>query len=212
MTRPGEYVAAALRGLRSTALAGNAAELACGECCAEVTRVASVSVGDEEAASDDPPEDVRVLALAADFPDIRKGCAAILDGDLRLVTSVRVDAAGATLTVGLSDALGGRSAVYRGSGAETVGLSGVRKGGARAATSFPAYVFREADEAPLADSDVSTSVRGVSAIAPMEGLGGFVPQVGDELTISSDGSRWLVRRVERTLGNWRISARSVEAK
>ncbi len=94
---------------------------------------------------------------------------------------------------------------------ETVGLSGVRKGGAKVATSFPACVFHEADETPLSDSDVSTTVRGVSVIAPMEGLDGFTPQVGDALLIS-DGTRWLVRRVERALGNWQISARSEEAK
>lgn len=211
MLKPSEYVAAALRGLRATALAGNAAELTCGDASATVTRVAPVEVGEDDAPADEPAEEVRVLALAEDFPGIRKGCAAELDGEFRLVTSVRVDASGASLTVGMSAALGRHSAVYRGSGAETVGLSGVRKGGAKVSTSFAAYVFREADETPLADSDVSTAVRGVSVIAPMEGLDGFVPQVGDALSIP-DGTRWLVRRVERALGNWRISARSEEGK
>lgn len=202
MLKPSEYVAAALRGLRSAALAGNAAELTCGEACAEVTRVASVQVGEDDKAnsepSDDLEEDVRVLALAADFPDIRKGAAADLDGGFRIVTSVRVDAAGATLTVGLS-------AEAR---AETVGLSGVRKGGAKVATSFAAYVLSEARENPLDEGSSSSSVRCLSLAAYADALADAAPQTGDVLT-RGDGTRFAVRSVDRSFQPWRISAREV---
>lgn len=94
---------------------------------------------------------------------------------------------------------------------ETVGLSGVRKGGAKVATSFAASVFPDEDEAPLADSDVATPVRRVSVAALAEALAGAVPQVGDALTLA-DGTRWLVCRAERALGVWRMTARSDERK
>lgn len=199
MLKPSEYVAAALRGLRSSALAENAAELTCGDAFATVTRVAPVNVGEDDAPADEPAEEVRVLALSADFPDIRKGCAVGLDGDLRLVTSVRRDVSGASLTVGLSAA----------TRAETVGLRGTRKGGAKVATSFAAYVLTEAREDPLDEGAQSSSVRCLSLAAYADALPDAEPQAGDVI-VRGDGTRYAVRTADLTLRLWRISAREVK--
>lgn len=94
---------------------------------------------------------------------------------------------------------------------DTVGLSGVRKGGAKVATSFCGCVFHAADDVPLAESDVSTDVKCVSVVAPVADFAGVVPQVGDALTLD-DGTRWLISRVETQIGNYNITARSEEKR
>lgn len=119
MRTPGEYVAAALRGLRATALAGNSATLAHAGRAATVTRVGALARGDDPLGGEDVNEGARVLALAADFPGIARGEPVELDGSLHLVTSARLDAAGATLSVGLSQAFDRVPAAYSGTRRES---------------------------------------------------------------------------------------------
>lgn len=91
---------------------------------------------------------------------------------------------------------------------ETVGLSGVRKGGAKVATSFAAAVLPDEYEDPAAEDSLSSTVRGVSVTASSDALAGTVPQVGDTLA-RADGSRWQVKSATLALGLWHIAAREV---
>lgn len=61
-----------------------------------------------------PAEAARFVASGADFPTLDEGAAVELDGSLRVVTSLRSDPVGATLSVGLSAAFDRCPAAYRG--------------------------------------------------------------------------------------------------
>lgn len=61
-----------------------------------------------------PAEAARYVANAADFPTLDEGAAVELDGSLRVVVSMKVDAVGATFTVGLSAEFEKCSAAYKG--------------------------------------------------------------------------------------------------
>lgn len=68
-----------------------------------------------EAVSDAAPaEAARYVANAADFPTLEQGAAVELDGSLRAVVSMKTDAVGATVTVGLSAEFEKCPAAYKG--------------------------------------------------------------------------------------------------
>mgnify|MGYP004652656937 FL=1 len=68
-----------------------------------------------EAVSDAAPaEAARYVANAADFPTLEQGAAVELDGSLRVVVSLKGDAVGATLTVGMSAEFEKCPAAYKG--------------------------------------------------------------------------------------------------
>ena len=61
-----------------------------------------------------PAEAARYVANAADFPTLDEGAAVELDGSLRAVVSMKTDAVGATVTVGLSAEFEKCPAAYKG--------------------------------------------------------------------------------------------------
>ena len=174
MRKPSEYVAAALRGLRATALAGNSATLSHGGRAAPATRVGAVQSGEDPLAADAPAEAARVLVLAADFPGLRRGEPVELDGSLHAVTSARLDASGASLTVGLSAAFRRFRAAYarRGSGA-----------------AFPVPALALEDAAlPSAYADAAAPASGQSWTVCVPAAGWpepSPPQTGDEIRLDA---------------------------
>ncbi len=198
MRTPSEYVAAALRCLRATSLAGNAARMSHGGRAAPVARVGSVQFGEDAISADAPAEAVRVLALAADFPLLSKGEPVELDGSLHVVTSARRDASGASLTVGLSAAFGRFRAAYarRGSG-----------------PAFPVPVLALEDAAlPSAYADAAAPASGQSwtvCVPASEWPEPTPPQVGDEIRLDapSGEARLKVASAVRSGAWWLLRAR-----
>ena len=196
MRKPSEYVAAALRGLRATALADSSATLAHGECVATVTRVGSTLRGEDALTADAPAEAVRVLALADDFPGVRKGEPVDLDGSLHVVTSARRDASGASVTVGLSAAFGRFRAAF-----------------ARRGRAFPVPVLALEDAAlPSAYADAAAPASGQTwtVCAPAsEWPEPTPPQVGDEIRLDAPSGevRLRVASAVRSGAWWTLRAR-----
>lgn len=114
MRKPSEYVAAAKAKLRGSLLPDCSEVLRHGERTAKVTRIGSPYVGNDPLTGDDVAEAVRVLAFVADFPALCKGEAVELGQTFRVVTSCRMDIAGAGYTVGLSAAFEKCPATYSG--------------------------------------------------------------------------------------------------
>jgi len=197
--KPREYVAAALRGLRAGALAGNAATMSHGGRSAAVARTGSAMRGEDALSAGAPAEAEGVLALADDFPEVRKGETACLDGALRIVTSTRRDASGATLSVGLSEPL------------DDMRVSYTRRGG----RPFPVSVLALEDaSAPSAFADAAAPLEGQTwtvCIVASEWMETSAPAVGDEIrlcderrgmaadvrlrvaSVVADGERWTLR-------------------
>lgn len=115
MRKPSEYVAAAKARLRGSLLPDCSEVLRHGERTAKVTRIGSPYVGNDPLTGDDVAEAVRVLAFVADFPALCKGEAVELGQTFRVVTSCRMDIAGAGYTVGLSAEFEKCPAAYSGS-------------------------------------------------------------------------------------------------
>lgn len=198
MHTPSEYVAAALRCLRATSLAGNAARMSHGGLAAPVARVGSVQFGEDAISADAPAEAVRVLALAADFPLLAKGDPVELDGSLHVATSARRDASGASLTVGLSAAFGRFRAAYarRGSG-----------------PAFPVPVLALEDAAlPSAYADAAAPASGQSwtvCVPAAEWPEPQPPQTGDGIRLDapSGEARLKVASAVRSGAWWLLRAR-----
>lgn len=198
MCTPSEYVAAAIRGLRATSLAGNAARMSHGGRAAPVARVGSVQFGEDAISADAPAEAVRVLALAADFPLLAKGEPVELDGSLHVATSARRDASGASLTVGLSAAFGRFRAAYarRGSG-----------------PAFPVPVLALEDAAlPSAYADAAAPASGQSwtvCVPAAEWPEPQPPQTGDGIRLDapSGEARLKVASAVRSGAWWLLRAR-----
>lgn len=196
MRKPSEYVAAALRGLRATALAENSATLAHGDRAATVTRVGSTLRGEDALTADAPAEAVSVLALADDFPGLRKGEPVDLDGSLHVVTSARRDTSGASLAVGLSAAFARFRAAF------------ARKGRA-----FPVPVLALEDAAiPSAYADAAAPASGQSwtvCVPAAEWPEPTPPQVGDEIRLDAPPgeARLKVASAVRSGAWWTLRAR-----
>ena len=119
MRKPNEYVAAAKAHLRDSLIPDCSEVMRHGERTAKVTRVGSPSAGGEPLMGDEPAENCRVLALAADFPELARGEAVELGRTFRVVLSCTADIAGAGYTVGLSDAFEKCPACYTGTRRES---------------------------------------------------------------------------------------------
>ena len=119
MRKPSEYVAAAKARLRDSLIPDCSEVLRHGERAAKVTRIGSPSVGDDPLTGEDVAEAVHVLAFVADFPTLCKGAAVELEGTFRVVTSCRMDIAGAGYVVGLSAAFEKCPAAYSGTRRES---------------------------------------------------------------------------------------------
>ena len=113
MHKPSEYLPRAVAGLRSRLMPDCSMVLCHAGRCATVTRVGSPSRGEDALTETEIGEDVRVLALSADYPTLTKGSLVELGGRWRIVTSARTDPAGATLSLGMSAELEKCRVAYR---------------------------------------------------------------------------------------------------
>lgn len=102
MRKPSEYVPAALANLRRRSMSDCVETLRHGEASAEVVRVGSPARGEDAASDLRVLEHCRVLAFAADFPDITRGSTVVFRGSTRYVTAVKTNPTAKTLVVGLS--------------------------------------------------------------------------------------------------------------
>lgn len=164
---------------------------------AAVTRVGSRSRGEEPMAGTDPVEDIRVLGLAADFPELAKGRLVTLAGKWRIVTSARTDPAGATLSIGMSAELDAVRAAYRRPG------TAIRQ---------PVDVLAVEGEVIDPDSDAfaPTTLRQWTVALPVESwLDPAEPQVGD--VIELEGANLRVASVSKRDGFFIIAARARRA-
>lgn len=194
MRKPSEYLPAALKKLRGRLMPDCTETLCHGGRSATVTRVGSVSRGGDALTNADVNEGVRVLASASDFKELSKGSLASLSGEWRIVTDVRTDPAGVTLSVGLSASLESTRAAYRRPGTQirqTVDVLAV-----------------ESDMIePNGDSFAPVASRQwFVALAERVWLDPTEPQVGDELTL--DAAVMRVSDVAKRDGFWILTCRA----
>lgn len=194
MRKPSEYLPAAVKGLRSRLMPDCSMLLCHAGRSAVVTRVGSLSRGEDALTDSDLSEGVRVVALAIDFPELSKGSLVSLSGKRRIVTSARTDTAAASMVVGMSAAMDD----------------------VRVAYSRPGTKIRFPLDALAVESDVIEPVS--DAFAPTTSRAWFVavsadqwteptgPQVGDALTL--DGANLRVASVAKRDGFWILTARA----
>lgn len=194
MRKPSEYLPAAVKGIRCRLMPDCSETLRHGERSATVTRVGTTSRGEDALTDSDVSEGVRVLALAADFPDISKGRLVSLSGAWRIVTNARTDPAGATLSLGLSSPLNEMLAAYRRPGTQ------IRQ---------PLHVLAVESEVleAWADNLAPTTCRGwFVAFAAGDWQETTDPRVGDELTL--DAAMMRVAAVSKHDGFWLLTCRA----
>lgn len=200
MRTPSEYLSAAVANVRARLMPDCVSRLDCCGGSAEVTRAAATTREDGQLDGDSPAEAVRVLALAADFPAITAGEVALLDSTARIVTSVRVDCAGATSYVGLSRPLAEHKADWRG----TRGTRGIHT---------PVKLLAEFNgrAADIADGYAPTAVDSWTLCVPFDAWPEVEsPQTGDEVLFEHLGAtvRLHVASVDRRSRHWVVRARS----
>lgn len=146
--------------------------------------------------SDGPQEIRRAVALAADFRDLAQGSLVAVGGDWHIVTGVRSDPAGASLSFGLSASLAATKAAYRRPGtkiAQTVDVLAVE--------SETAY---QPGDAYAANETATWFV----AVHEAFWLEPAPPQIGDMMELSMRGVSVRVSAVARRDGFWILTARS----
>lgn len=164
---------------------------------AVVTRVGTISRGEDSLNESEVAEDVRVLAVAADFPKLSKGRLVSLSGRWRIVTSARTDPAAATLSVGMSAELEKCRAAYRRPGTKIAQPVDVL------AVEGQTVSYADADAA--APSIVQTWLVCVADDRWQETT---PPQTGDEIALADRRETFLrVASVTRHDGYWILRAR-----
>ena len=142
----------------------------------------------------DVNEDVRVLALVSDFPELEKGRLVSLSGKWRIVTSAKTDPAAATLSVGMSAELEKCRATYRRPGTKVV---------------QPVDVLAVEGEVvePSGEAFAPTPCRQWHVAVPEDGwYEPTEPQVGDRLDL--DGANLRVASVAKDIGYWVLLCRA----
>ena len=208
MRKPSEYLPAALKGLRGRLMPDCSETLRHGERSATVTRVGSISRGEDALTGSDVNEGVRVLASASDFPTLERGEAVELGGSLRVVTSLRSDPVGASLSVGLSAAFGECPAAFSGRRASASSSSARTIAFTLDALALEDAAAPSAPGDPLGPSGGRTWTVCVRAADWPETE---PPQTGDEIRIVAPGDgrelRLRAASVSRGGGWWTIRAR-----
>lgn len=171
MRKPSEYLPAALKGLRSRLMPDCSETLRHGEHSATVTRTGNPSRGEDALTDSEVSEDVRVLATAADFPEVSKGSLVEMSGKWRIVTSARTDPALASLSIGLSAPLDEVLVKYR-------------RPGTQIRQSIVALAVEKEVLDAWGDNFAPTSTRGwFVAFSQTDWLENTEPHIGDELEI-----------------------------
>lgn len=194
MRKPSEYLPAAVKGIRSRLMPDCSETLCHAGYSATVTRVGSLSRGEDAMAGADVNEDVRVLALASDFPELEKGRLVSLSGKWRIVTSARTDPAAATLSVGMSAELEKCRASYR-------------RPGTNLAQPVDVLAVEGDVIDPNGDAFAPTPCRQWHVAIPEDGwYEPTEPQVGDRLEL--DGANLRVASVAKSDGFFILEARA----
>jgi hypothetical protein len=164
-----------------------------GEASGNVLSASSRELSGDTVFSDAPQEMRRVVGKRSDFPDLAKGCTVELGESYHIVTSARTDPVGASLTIGLSAALGAVVATYRRPG------TSIRQ---------PLNVLAVESETLDAWSDdlAPTASRAwFVACSSADWLETSDPQTGDEITIDERVLR--VAAVAKHDGYWLLTCR-----
>ena len=196
MRKPSEYLPAALKGLQSRLMPDCSETLCHAGRSSTVTRVGTISIGEDALSGTEVPEGIRILAWAADFPGLGKGALVELGGEWRIVTSARTDPARASLSLGLSASLAATKAAYRRPGtkiAQTVDVLAVE--------SETAYQPGDA----YAANETATWFVAVHEAAWLEPA---PPQIGDMMELSPQGVALRVSAVTRRDGFFILTARA----
>ena len=194
MRKPSEYLPAAVAGLRSRLMPDGSETLCHAGRSAVVTRVGSLSRGEDAMSGADVNEEVRVIALAIDFPELAKGRLVSLSGKWRIVTSARTDPAAATLSVGMSAELEKCRASYR-------------RPGTKIAQPVDVLAVEGEVIEPNGEAFAPTPCRVWHVAVPEEGwYEPTEPQVGDRLDL--DGANLRVASVAKSDGFWVLEARA----
>ena len=177
-----------------------------------VIAVSSVELSGESITGEMPQERRRVIGTSADFPELAEGSLVMLGGVPHLVTSLRSDPVGASVTAGLSEPLADCAASYTGKR---------RENGATVNISIPLDILAIENAAlpnPYADAAAPTISQTWTCCV---GVGAWTettpPQTGDAIGFTfvregiSEDVRLLVSRVVRNHGWWVLTARPREA-
>lgn len=194
MRKPSEYLPAAVAGLRSRLMPDCSETLCHAGRSAVVTRVGSLSRGEDAMSGADVNEEVHVIALAIDFPELAKGRLVSLSGKWRIVTSARMDPAAATLSVGMSAELEKCRASYR-------------RPGTKIAQPVDVLAVEGEVIEPNGEAFAPTPCRVWHVAVPEEGwYEPTEPQVGDRLDL--DGANLRVASVAKSDGFFILEARA----
>ena len=181
MRKPSEYIPAAMAKLRRSLIPDCSEVLRHGGRSATVTRIGSPSIGEDPLNGVDVPDDVRVLALFADFPALSKGDIARLGDAWRIAVAVRTDPSRTTLTIGFSAPLSTFPAVYSGTR---------REGGRVRAIELPADILaiQNPDEPTIyGDAAAPSYAQSWTCCIPAAAWTELSPpQVGDELRFTDE--------------------------
>lgn len=194
MRKPSEYLPAAVAGLRSRLMPDCSETLCHAGRSAAVTRVGSLSRGEDAMSGADVNEEVHVITLAIDFPELAKGRLVSLSGKWRIVTSARTDPAAATLSVGMSAELEKCRASYR-------------RPGTKIAQPVDVLAVEGEVIEPNGEAFAPTLYRQWHVAIPEDGwYEPTEPQVGDRMEL--DGASLRVASVSRSDGFWILVARA----
>ena len=194
MRKPSEYLPAAVAGLRSRLMPDCSETLCHAGRSAVVTRVGSLSRGEDAMSGADVNEEVHVIALAIDFPELAKGRLVSLSGKWRIVTSARTDPVAATLSVGMSAELEKCRASYR-------------RPGTKIAQPVDVLAVEGEVIEPNGEAFAPTPCRVWHVAVPEEGwYEPTEPQVGDRLDL--DGANLRVASVAKRDGFFILEARA----
>ena len=164
------------------------------ERCAKVTRVGSLSRGEDALTDSDVSEGVRVVALAADFPELTKGSLVSLSGKRHIVTNARTDPAAASMVVGMSAALDEVRVAYS-------------RPGTKIRFPLDALAVESDVIEPVSDSFAPTASRAwFVAVSADQWTEPTEPQIGDALAL--DGVNLRVSAVAKRDGFWILTARA----
>ena len=146
--------------------------------------------------SDGPQEIRRAVALAADFRDLAQGSLVAVGGDWHIVTGVRSDPAGVTLSFGLSSSLAATKAVYA-------------RPGKGVMASLEILAVENATANNPSDLYAATNASTWTvAIHEETWLETVPPQIGDTLDIPDRKARLRISSVLHRDGFWALVARS----
>lgn len=196
MLKPSQYIAAAVRGIRDRLMDDCAMTLTRGDVTAKVTRASASLRGETGAGDFGPTEIIRVIAVASDlYEGIDKGDSVCLDETERFVTSVRADAAQASLYIGMSDAM------------RPISFHLIRSEGMTENITAMAVIVKTSD-GDFFDGSASAkpNLRVVTAYIRAKDLIGASIQSGDRF-VRENGEKFAIESVDRTDDNY-ISARA----